>query len=86
LTHVGSKGHLGAHQKLLIKAMTDTDAKASIDKFNMWYAEHEIQSLLAARMAEREKKDKKKRKAQDDLNQQVRKVMIPNLPPISIAN
>jgi len=52
--------------------MTDTDAKASIDKFNKWYAEHEIQSLLAARMAEREKKDKKKRKAQDDLNQQVR--------------
>ncbi|PKS06314.1 hypothetical protein jhhlp_007062 [Lomentospora prolificans] len=67
LTHVSSKGHLGNARKLELRALTDDDARQMLEKYIKWEEDNGVKSLLAQRLAQREMKDEKKRKAQETL-------------------
>lgn len=68
LTHVSSKGHLGHVRKLELRALTDEGAKLTLTIYNKWEEDYDIRNLLAQRLAQREIRDEKKRKAQEALN------------------
>ncbi|ERS95716.1 hypothetical protein HMPREF1624_07791 [Sporothrix schenckii ATCC 58251] len=55
LTHISSKAHLQQLFNVGLKAKTDTAAKDKLEKFEKWYADNDIQRLLAERMSSKSK-------------------------------
>lgn len=56
LTHVSSKGHLSNYFKLKVKADQDPSMKATLQQYDSWYEQHNLQELLRDRMALKDKK------------------------------
>jgi hypothetical protein len=56
LTHVASKGHLSNYFKMKVKADEDPVAKRTLDYYDAWYDENNLQELLRERMALKDRK------------------------------
>ena len=64
LTHFNSKGHLHYLQQVKLRAISDPAASNQMQVFSTWYNKWNIDSLLADRLAAKDKKEaSKKRKA-----------------------
>jgi len=61
LTHIASKGHLSHYYKLQIRSSTDTASRQLIEAYDQWYAEWNVQDLMAERMSLKEKKRPRQR-------------------------
>lgn len=59
LTHISSKQHLSNYFRTKVKAIGDSNAKHSLDQFDEWYENWNIDDLLRDRM---QQKDSKKRR------------------------
>ncbi|EPE04231.1 hypothetical protein F503_04746 [Ophiostoma piceae UAMH 11346] len=73
LTHISSKSHL--HQKFSIefRSKSDPAAKEQLDQFDAWYAELEIERLMAERLAAQSTRKPVKRNRNRTAAKQVRK-------------
>jgi hypothetical protein len=56
LTHIASKGHLSSYFKMKVKADQDPAAKCTLDEYDAWYEENNLQDLLRERMALKDRK------------------------------
>ncbi|KAM3077545.1 hypothetical protein ACMFMG_006882 [Clarireedia jacksonii] len=56
LTHTSSKAHLSNYFKLKIRAASELSAKVQLDNFEDWYANHNLERLLAERLASKDQK------------------------------
>lgn len=56
LTHVASKGHLSNYFKMKVKADQDPAAKDTLDEYDAWYEQNNLQELLRDRMALKDRK------------------------------
>ncbi|PQE12631.1 Terpenoid cyclases prenyltransferase alpha-alpha toroid protein [Rutstroemia sp. NJR-2017a BBW] len=56
LTHTSSKAHLSNYFKLKIRAASEISAKVQLDKFEDWYANHDLERLLSDRLASKDQK------------------------------
>ncbi len=71
LTHMSSKGHLSNRFKLELQAPNEQAAKNKLDNFAIWYANNNLNDLLADRLAAKAEKDPKprQRKPKSNVNQ-----------------
>lgn len=56
LTHVASKAHLSSVFKLRVQANADPASKRDIDRYEQWYAEYNLDDLMAERLRQKESK------------------------------
>ncbi|KAJ9142110.1 hypothetical protein NKR23_g7361 [Pleurostoma richardsiae] len=63
LTHISSKSHLANRFRLELRAKTENDARAQLNRFEHWYTENSIERLLSERLAAKEAKKPSKRGA-----------------------
>jgi hypothetical protein len=56
LTHISGKSHLANIFKSRVRLETDTECRRLIEDYDQWYAEWNIQDLLAERMSQKENK------------------------------
>nr|POE63659.1 hypothetical protein CFP56_04562 [Quercus suber] len=56
LTHVASKGHLSNYYKMKVKGSSDPSAKRTVDDYDLWYEEWDVQDLMGERMKQKERK------------------------------
>ncbi len=61
LTHISSKGHLSHKFKLQIRGQTDPHARIELERYEIWYADNNLDELLAERLASKESKSTIKR-------------------------
>jgi hypothetical protein len=83
LTHTSSKAHLSNYFKLKIRAASEISAKVQLDKFEDWYANHDLERLLSDRLASKDqKKAAKDRKTKPKTMVEV----MPSSQPFTFAN
>lgn len=63
LTHVASKGHLSHYYKIKVRANSDATSKSTVEAYDQWYTEWNVEGLMAERIACKD--HKAKRKARD---------------------
>ncbi|KAI5199708.1 hypothetical protein AUEXF2481DRAFT_31436 [Aureobasidium subglaciale EXF-2481] len=58
LTHISSKAHLSTYYKLKVRSGSDDADRQSVEDYDIWYAENDIESFMSDRMKQ---KDERKR-------------------------
>jgi len=58
LTHIASKGHLSHYYKIKVRSGHDKAARDSVESYDHWYIEWNVETLMSERM---HMKDKRKR-------------------------
>ncbi|KAG9746560.1 hypothetical protein KCU73_g7583, partial [Aureobasidium melanogenum] len=58
LTHISSKAHLSTYYKLKVRSGSDDAARQSVEGYDIWYAENDIESLMSERMKHKEERKK----------------------------
>ncbi|KAI9728959.1 MAG: hypothetical protein M1828_000044 [Chrysothrix sp. TS-e1954] len=56
LTHVASKGHLSFYYKLKVRASQEQEAKVSVDAYDHWYLDWEVEKLMSDRMRQKDRR------------------------------
>ncbi|KAI0459316.1 hypothetical protein F5B21DRAFT_526030 [Xylaria acuta] len=64
LTHISSKGHLHNMFQLNLSREVDEDADSALTRFDAWYKQNQVSSLLRARKTAREQRDDRQRRNQ----------------------
>ncbi|TVY42570.1 hypothetical protein LSUB1_G001221 [Lachnellula subtilissima] len=62
LTHISSKSHLAALFKLKIRSQGEQHAKDKVDEYELWYSDHNLDTLLSDRLATKDQKKRNKDK------------------------
>jgi hypothetical protein len=60
LTHISSKAHLSTYYKLKIRSGSDENARQSVEHYDIWYAENDIESSMSDRMKHKDERKKVK--------------------------
>jgi len=58
LTHISSKAHLSTYYKLKIRSSSDENARQTVEHYDIWYAENDIESSMSDRMKNKEERKK----------------------------
>ena len=58
LTHISSKAHLSTYYKLKIRSGSDEDARQTVEHYDIWYAENDIESSMSDRMKNKDERKK----------------------------
>lgn len=58
LTHISSKAHLSTYYKLKIRSGSDEDARQTVEHYDNWYAENDIESSMSDRMKNKDERKK----------------------------
>ncbi|CAD0091420.1 unnamed protein product [Aureobasidium vineae] len=58
LTHISSKAHLSTYYKLKVRSGSDDAARQSVERYDIWYAENDIESFMSERMKHKDKRKK----------------------------
>jgi hypothetical protein len=58
LTHISSKAHLSTYYKLKIRSGSDGNARQSVEHYDIWYAENDIESSMSDRMKNKDERKK----------------------------
>ena len=58
LTHISSKAHLSTYYKLKIRSSSDEDARQTVEHYDIWYAENDIESFMSDRMKNKDERKK----------------------------
>ena len=61
LTHVASKGHLSHYYKVKVRASSDLVARSTIDAYDAWYDQWNVEQLMSERMQQKDSKRSKAR-------------------------
>ena len=56
LTHIGSKGHLSNYFTLKVKSTTHPISKRTLDQYDQWYEDWNVQDLMSERYDQKERK------------------------------
>lgn len=63
LTHIASKGHLSHYYKLKIKSASDDDSHTTIEHYDQWYADWQVEHLMSERMLQKDRKRPRRRES-----------------------
>lgn len=63
LTHVASKGHLSHYYKLKVRSGSDQAARQTVDAFDQWYSDWNVEELMHDRLNLKDKKRARPRAA-----------------------
>ncbi|EHL02067.1 hypothetical protein M7I_2022 [Glarea lozoyensis 74030] len=66
LTHISSKSHLAARFKLQIRSQSEQEARDTLDDFDAWYRNNNLDVLLSDRLAVKEQKKAAKDRKNDE--------------------
>ncbi|CAD0111630.1 unnamed protein product [Aureobasidium uvarum] len=58
LTHISSKAHLSTYYKLKVRSGSDDAARQSVERYDIWYAENDIESFMSERMKHKDERKK----------------------------
>lgn len=58
LTHISSKAHLSTYYKLKVRSGSDENARQSVEHYDIWYAENDIESSMSDRMKNKDERKK----------------------------
>ncbi|KAI5196888.1 hypothetical protein E4T39_07582 [Aureobasidium subglaciale] len=83
LTHISSKAHLSTYYKLKVRSGSDDADRQSVEHYDIWYAENDIESFMSERM--KQKDERKKIKTEPQANARVIKKEFdsPTIDPLS---
>jgi hypothetical protein len=62
LTHISSKGHLHHEAQTKLKSHEDDDSCLTMQRYERWYTDYDIEALLVGRMKARQDKEAAKNK------------------------
>lgn len=60
LTHISSKSHLSSQFKASYHAKKEPEARHTLDQYDQWYQQNDIEGLMASRLSAKEQKDQNK--------------------------
>ncbi|KAI4716981.1 hypothetical protein E4T48_06820 [Aureobasidium sp. EXF-10727] len=67
LTHISSKAHLSTYYKLKVRSGSDDAARQSVERYDIWYAENDIESFMSERMKHKDERKKIKTEPHADV-------------------
>ncbi|PSN65420.1 hypothetical protein BS50DRAFT_611459 [Corynespora cassiicola Philippines] len=56
LTHISSKGHLSNYYRVKVRSSTEDESRLLIEAYDRWYAEWNVEELMAERMSQKDKR------------------------------
>ncbi|CAI6341696.1 unnamed protein product [Periconia digitata] len=56
LTHIASKGHLSNYYKLKVRSSNEDASRRSIEAYDRWYSEWNVEELMSDRMVQKDKR------------------------------
>ncbi|KAG9997393.1 hypothetical protein KCU78_g16971, partial [Aureobasidium melanogenum] len=85
LTHISSKAHLSTYYKLKVRSGSDDAARQSVEGYDIWYAENDIESFMSERMKHKEERKKIKTEHLSNVKPIKREVHSPTITPSSAS-
>ncbi|KAH0112732.1 hypothetical protein KCU66_g11814, partial [Aureobasidium melanogenum] len=85
LTHISSKAHLSTYYKLKVRSGSDDAARQSVEGYDIWYAENDIESFMSERMKHKEERKKIKTEHLPNVKPIKREVHSPTITPSSVS-
>ncbi|KAH0338029.1 hypothetical protein KCU81_g7834, partial [Aureobasidium melanogenum] len=85
LTHISSKAHLSTYYKLKVRSGSDNAARQSVEGYDIWYAENDIESFMSERMKHKEERKKIKTEALSNVKTIKQEVHSPTVTPSSAS-
>ncbi|KAI4745346.1 hypothetical protein E4T50_04288 [Aureobasidium sp. EXF-12298] len=85
LTHISSKAHLSTYYKLKVRSGSDGNARQSVEHYDIWYAENDIESSMSDRMKNKDERKKIKNEPHSNVKIVKKELHSPTLTPSSAS-
>lgn len=80
LTHIASKGHLSHYYRIKVRSSHDQAARDSIETYDNWYVEWNVEKLMSERMHQKDRKKRSKARDQGTASSVLSRCMLTEQP------